>query len=248
LSVKATARSLFDLFLPRGCLACGDRIPPEEREGLVCGRCRSRLRGPPPPHCDRCQIPLGTGGVGGEDCPECSTWSAALSRTRSAVVLDPVAGAMVHALKYRGWSELAEVMARRMTSAMPQTPPGEILVPVPTTPWRRRTRGYNQAELLARALGRALSLPTVAALYRESGRTQVHLGPRERLANVRSAFAVRKGIRSRIRGRDVIVVDDVLTTGATANAAATTLVSGGAASVRVVTFARSLPYTETVGG
>lgn len=162
------------------------------------------------------------------------------------MILDSVAGAMVHALKYRGWSELADLMGRRMAREVVRSCSGEILVPIPTSPWRRRTRGYNQAGLLARSLGAALSLPALDALYREGGRTQVRLGPRERLANVQGAFASRKKFRSRIQGRGVIVVDDVLTTGATANAAASALVSAGAASVRLVTFARSLPYAERV--
>jgi len=160
------------------------------------------------------------------------------------VVLDAVAGAMVHALKYRGWGELAEDMARRMAGELPRNLPNPVLVPVPTTPWRRRTRGYNQASLLAAALSPMAAVPSLEALRRERGRTQVRLGSRERRANVHGAFDLRGETRSLIRGRDVIVVDDVLTTGATANAVTLALEPAGVTSVHLITFARSLPFSE----
>jgi len=160
------------------------------------------------------------------------------------VVLDDVAGAMVHALKYRGWGELAEDMAPRMAGEIPPDLPDPVIVPVPTTPWRRRTRGYNQASLLATAVSSITAVPSLEVLRRERGRTQVRLGPRERRSNVDGAFDLRGETRSLIRGRDVIVVDDVLTTGATANAITLALEPAGVASVRLVTFARSLPFSE----
>jgi ComF family protein len=160
------------------------------------------------------------------------------------VVLDAVAGAMVHALKYRGWGELAKDMARRMAGEIPPSLSDPVLVPVPTTPWRRRTRGYNQASLLATALSSIAEVPSAEVLRRERGRTQVRLGPRERRWNVHGAFDLRGETRSLIRGRDVIVVDDVLTTGATANAVTLALEPAGVASVRLITFARSLPFAE----
>lgn len=241
------ATELLDLLLPRGCLACGERIPPEESDGLICPRCRSRLRPPPPPLCTRCQLPRGTAHTPGEGCEECAHWPPALDSARAAVVLDEVSGALVRALKYRGWSGLADLMSRMMTRHVPRGFVDPTVVPVPTTPWRQRTRGYNQAALLAEGVARRSSLPLVEVLRREVGRTQVNLGPRERRSNVQGAFLLAGNARSLIRGREVILVDDVLTTGATATDAVRALESGGVARIRLLTFARSLPFSERAG-
>lgn len=244
MSLQALAADLLEVFLPRGCLACGERIPPEETHGLICPMCLSRLRAPPPPFCPRCQLPRGTGYPPAETCLECAPWPSVLESARAAVVLDEVAGAMVHALKYRGWRDLADLMARKMKLEAPECLCDPLVVPVPTTPWRRRTRGYNQAALLAEGVARRTSLPVAEALLRGEGRTQVRLGPRERRSNVQGAFGLAGDTRSLIRGREVILVDDVLTTGATAIAAARVLHSGGVKGVRLLTFARSLPFAE----
>jgi ComF family protein len=163
---------------------------------------------------------------------------------RTATVLGDVSSALVHALKYGGWGGLAGPMARRMSRGMPEGLRDPLFVPVPTSPWRSRLRGYNQASLLAQALTSIVGLPTVEAVRREGGRTQVRLGPRERRRNVSGAFVLRERIRSRIRGRDVIVVDDVLTTGATASSVTLALGGGGVKSVHLLAFARALPFRE----
>jgi len=164
------------------------------------------------------------------------------------VILDPVSGSLVHSLKYGGWAELAGFMAVRMAREIPGNLCEPLLAPVPTTPWRRRTRGYNQAALLAEALSSLTSIPLVNPLRRRQGRTQVRLDPRQRRANVRSAFHLEEDSRSRIQGREVILVDDILTTGATAISCALVLASGGVESVRLITFARSLPFSEKGAG
>lgn len=117
-----------------------------------------------------------------------------------------------------------------------------MVVPVPTTAARRARRGYNQAALLARRYAELLDLPVVEALERtRGGATQVSLHPSQRLANVWGAFAPRPGERRRIEGASAVLVDDVLTTGATAASAARTLLEAGAVRVGVATFARAFP-------
>jgi ComF family protein len=149
---------------------------------------------------------------------------------------------MIHALKYRGWRNMAELMGKKMAGEGPPRGSDPVLVPVPTTARRRRIRGYNQAAVLAGALSKLWKLPVQELLIRPSGRSQVRLGPRERAANVEGAFQLSGGFRSRIGGQDVILVDDVLTTGATAKAAALALAEGGIGSVHLRTFARALPF------
>ncbi len=161
------------------------------------------------------------------------------------MVLAPPADAFVHALKYGGWEALALEMAERMIrpEVWPSDlPPGTPIVPVPTTRERERDRGYNQAERLAKAVAEGVGFPLVHALTRRgSGGSQVALHPDERRANVEGAFSTDPACRFRVSGRAVVLVDDVLTTGATASAAALALEQGGATGVTLLVFARALP-------
>ena len=156
--------------------------------------------------------------------------------------MEPPADALVHALKYAGWRPLGEIMGRRMAGVSRSRGGNPIVVPIPTTSRRRRVRGYNQAGVLAEVVARELRLPMVEALDRPRGRTQVRLGTRERQANVMGSFRVSPSFRSRIIGSEVILVDDVLTTGATARSAAKILGDHGVGSVDLLTFARALPF------
>jgi ComF family protein len=131
---------------------------------------------------------------------------------------------------------MAGAMARRLEAGDGDV----ILVPVPTTPERLRARGYNQAAELARNLSPLTGFPVVEALVRRGGGpSQVALHPSQRRSNVRDAFGERR--EARIRDRRVVLVDDVLTTGATALAAAGVLHRGGAAGISLLAFARTIP-------
>jgi ComF family protein len=156
--------------------------------------------------------------------------------------MEPPADALVHALKYGGWHSLGEMMGRRMAAVYSPPERGLVVVPIPTTSRRRRMRGYNQARVLAEVVARELGVTVVEALDRSRGGTQVRLGPRERRSNVQGSFRVIPSSCSRIRGTGVILVDDVLTTGATALSAASALGEKGAKSVHLLTFARALPF------
>jgi len=242
----AWASDLLDLLLPAGCVVCGSWIPGGVAGSLLCGRCRSRLPRAPWPRCPRCHHPLGTGRPDATRCRECREWPDALARSRFATVLAPPADTLVHALKYEGWAELAvemgRVMAVELRSASVAPRGRRIVVPVPTTRARARVRGYNQAELLARSVARSLDLPLVDGLIRtRGGATQVALPPSQRRANVMGAFAVREEEAARVTGARVVLVDDVLTTGSTAGAAASELARVGASEVTLVVFARAMP-------
>lgn len=251
MSPHSWGSDLLDLFLPPACAGCGTHLP-RPRSGLrrrgaprICPGCRSRLRTPPHPRCGRCDAPRGTGREPDGPCPECHEWPETLRSARAAVVLRPPADALVHALKYGGWPELGAELASRMVPlvhALDAAGAAGPLVPVPTTPGRLKSRGYNQARVLADTLDRVAGHPMVDAMERaEGGRSQVALQPGERRANVQRAFSLRDGMRAKLRGRTVVLVDDVLTTGSTASAAAEVLVEGGAVGVHLITFARALP-------
>jgi ComF family protein len=155
--------------------------------------------------------------------------------------MEPPADALVHALKYEGWKELAGTMAQRMADAMAPVPGEALVTHVPTTTARRRRRGYDQAEVLAEAVAERLGFPRICALERRGGATQVRLSPEARRQNVKGKFRISPSSRSRMRGVEVILIDDVLTTGATATAAASVLGEAGVRSVRLLTYARALP-------
>ncbi|CAN5861128.1 hypothetical protein BH23GEM9_BH23GEM9_09700 [soil metagenome] len=151
----------------------------------------------------------------------------------------------MHQLKYRGWRSLAAPMAEPMARIeWPDSHDPSVIVPVPTTVRRLRERGYNQAGLLADALGRLTSRPVRSLLLRGSGsRTQTALQPAARAANVAGAFAV----AAPADGLHVVLVDDVLTTGATAAECARALAAAGACCVRLTTFARAFEIRGLTG-
>ena len=242
----ALAVELLDFFLPSVCLGCRDHVSLERSAELVCQACRTRLRELPHPRCSRCGFPLGSKADRMSQCVECSRWDKALVGARSALVLRPPANQVVHGLKYGGWSELARFMGERMVrwAIPPDLQAGPyVVVPVPTTRRRMRARGYNQARLLASVLAEELHRPLVDALERcGNGSTQVGLHPTQRRANVTGVFSVPADACAAISGARVLLVDDVLTTGSTAQAAALPLVRAGASQVFLSTFARAFPY------
>jgi ComF family protein len=242
--------SLLDLFLAPMCLACDRSIAAGDPARFICRRCRARLRDLPPPCCNRCGAPrLSTGATIGEQCSFCSGWPPDIRYARSSCLLHPPADRIVHQLKYNGWRGLAQPMGDRLARL---SLPAEMLearyvVSVPTTRQRRRSRGYNQAELLAREFAALRGLRFVPVLERASGRSsQIALQPLERAANVAGAFQLAPQ-RPALDGEHILLVDDVLTTGATSAECAKTLVAGGARCVSVVTFARALDARRLTG-
>lgn len=189
--------------------------------------------------------------MGMDACIECVRWPPAVRGARSAVLLAPPADVLVHQLKYRGWRALAEPLGRRMAALdLPRDAHEEarLCVPVPTTAARLRVRGYNQALLIAESFARHTGRAVAPLLQRTIARdTQTHLQPAARAANVAGAFRVRTGAESLLHGAHVLLVDDVLTTGATAGECAATLVAAGARCATVVTFARALDARRLTG-
>lgn len=219
--------------LPSACLLCDAPVPTRQGDALVCELCRSRWQPVAGPLCERCGQPA----FGDLECRLCAGWPAGLDRVRSAVWLRGGAREAVHRLKYEGWWRIAWSLAVPMQTLAPLT--GRVcLIPVPLGPRRLRSRGYNQSERIAAALGEltGYAVRSGGLVRRRETRTQTALTPEGRQANVAGAFEARG-----VAGLACVLVDDVFTTGATLAAAAAALRSAGAARVEAVTFARAEP-------
>lgn len=231
--------ALADLFFPRACVSC-DRLLDAGDRALVCGRCWARVHELPYPRCERCGHPLTR-----EHCSWCPLLPPFVRAARSTCwIPGGAAAAIVHALKYRGWRGVAEGMAARMARlSWPADVVAErtALVPVPLAPTRERERGYNQSTLLARALGARWHAPVWPQCIERTRRTatQTRLTPEQRRRNVSGAFRVPAGARALVRGAHLVLVDDVITTGATLGECAGTLFDAGARIISIVTFGRA---------
>jgi ComF family protein len=233
---------LLDAVFPADCEACGAPLPLGDRPGL-CASCRDTMRPPPEPLCVRCGVPFATSDAS-TTCAGCLRHPPAFATARAAALylsadggLNPLAAA-VRALKYRQRRNLAPALGDLLAERYPFGPRA-LLVPVPLHRSRLRARGFNQALLLARVLGRRRGLRLAPRLLVRTRATEVQVGlvATERRRNLRAAFAVRRPVS--LAGRSIVLVDDVLTTGATAHACAAVLRAAGAPRIDVYTLGRA---------
>lgn len=215
-------RIALDLLYPPWCIGCG-------REGdYICRSCRQSLSLITPPVCPICGRPQPDGIL----CPGCTDGTAEIDGIRSPFIFDGVMRQAIHELKYRNLRALAKPLARLLLDYIRENPvPGEVLVPVPLHRKRWRERGYNQSGLLARELGKLSGLLVVddCLVRQQPTPPQARSASvRERRNNVAGAFTCRDG---RLQGKQVLLIDDVTTSGATLNACAGALKTAGATSV-----------------
>lgn len=229
-----------DVLFPRDCGACATALPLGHPRAL-CAPCWTALGPPCGPFCHRCGIPTARPLLA---CASCNRQVPAYDLARSLGLyladpgfLNPLAAA-VRALKYRGARPVAQALGERLAIHYPFAADA-LLVPVPLHRTRLRERGYNQAALLARALatGRGLRADVRVLVRIRPTPVQTGLGLPARRANLRDAFVVRNA--TCVAGRTVVLVDDVLTTGATADACALALRAAGAGRVDVYTVGRT---------
>lgn len=201
---------------------------------MLCGVCAESLPPAGGLRCLRCWMPLAEN-VG---CRHCTVETPCFASIRAAFVMEEGARQLAHALKYDGMTALASPMAGLIFERL-DLGTADLVVPVPLHGGRRRSRGFNQSELLARHLAAAASLAVDARAARRVRATKPlakTMHRVERRAIVEGAFA---GVPERLAGRRVLLVDDVVTTGATLDACSKALLAAGAASVHCVTFARA---------
>lgn len=220
--------SLLDTLLaaiaPHDCLGCG-------AEGrLLCGRCTVDMP-PALAQCYRCYAPS----AGGLTCSDCAAASS-LTALRSAVIYQGLAKKLIWRIKASGAQAAAAVMAARMAPLL-ERHERTVLVSVPTATSRVRQRGYDQTRLIARQLARQAGLPWLDCLRRSGQAHQVGAGRQQRRQQLQTAFRVSQ--QRFVRGAHIMLVDDVVTTGATLEAAAHVLLEAGATRIEAVTFAQT---------
>ena len=229
---------LVDLLLPQVCVVCGRRCI-GGATGLACAVCWSRVAWLGEPQCQRCGYP-----GPGRDCAWCRLLPPYVRAARSlAWVPGGVSGVLLHALKYSGWWRVAEGIALRMARL---TWPDDVvtersaIVPVPLAAERLAQRGYNQSEYLARFLARYWQIPVWSGVVRRrvATRSQARLTAAARLGNVAGAFEVVVPA-TLLEGKHLILLDDVITTGATMNSCAAELFAAGARTLSYITFGRA---------
>lgn len=225
-----TLRLVAEAVFPARCIGC------ERRGTPLCNACRRDLPYLPDGLCHRCGLRRGARGV----CRGCRRLSPALSAVRAAFAYEGAARTAILTLKFRSGRYLAPLMGQLLREALDTHPlQVDLVVPVPLAPRRLRERGFNQSELLAREIA-GLVRGTLAAdaLERQERTPQQTLTAAERLQNLAGAFGCPRP--RTIQGRRVLLVDDVVTTGATVSACADTLADAGARRVSALAFARDL--------
>jgi ComF family protein len=237
---QRSARALLDLVLPPHCIACDATV---SEPGLLCADCFRQTGFITEPFCTRCSVPFAAAGLGGADglCPGCRATPPVFRYARAALRYDAQGRRLILPFKHADRTEIAVALAPHMARAgAVLLGEADLLVPVPLHRARLFRRRYNQAALLAKAVGRIAARPCLLdALQRR--RATASLGEKsaaERAAEVAGAFAVRPSRAGRLAGRRVLLIDDVMTSGATANACAEVLLAAGATSVDVLAAAR----------
>jgi ComF family protein len=234
---RSTVGIAVDVALPRLCPGCREPVG----DAGLCAPCWSKLSFIARPYCERLGTPFAFDGGPGLISMEAIADPPAYQRARAAVRYDDVARTLVHAFKYGDRLDLAPTLGRWMASAGRELlADADALVPVPLH-WRRLwTRRFNQSALLAEVIGRNAAVPVVHGALKRIKPTpqQVGLSQAERASNMQGAFRVPAEGKAAVAGRKLVLVDDVLTSGATVDACARTLLRAGAANVDVLVFAR----------
>jgi ComF family protein len=233
LPVRTLGKLLLDFALPPRCAGCGEVI---EEVGAFCPDCWGQMEWLGNAGCQRCGLPLA--GTELDTCGRCLADPPKLDRMRAAVAYDELPRSIALKLKYGRKVALARTMARYMASLKGEWDADTVVAPVPLHRWRLWGRGFNQSGLVARELGLRWGLTTEHRLLKRIKRTQPLKGLNHNQRRKAVAGAFRAGQSTHLNGKTVILIDDVLTSGSTAEACAQALRRAGACRVELICWAR----------
>ena len=235
-AIRPALGAALDLMLPPRCPSCREIVDAPDR---FCARCWNELAFITPPWCSVCGLPFDVDAGPQAVCGDCAGTPRSYRSARAAFRYTGSAVPVLLGFKHADRTHLARLMAQHLHRFMEALDGADLIVPVPLDRARLRKRGYNQAGLVARHLARTSRLPlSVEAMARvKPTASTAGMSRAARLRSAQGAFAAQG---TQVAGRRVVLVDDVMTTGATAEAAARALVKAGAQSVDVLTFARAM--------
>jgi competence protein ComFC len=239
--IRSVCNTLIELFYPSNCVGCGHG---QSAGVLLCEQCRKSVTRIADPYCNVCSRPFEGLISGIFACPNCEDRPPAFDCVVSKYHAKGLLRDLIHRFKYGRQFYLRGVLAQYLVEAMQDerilAQAADCIVPVPLHPTRFRERGFNQAEALAEAVFKRGGVPRVSILRciqrKRYTQTQTRFDRSERMLNLRNSFAMRKN--SDVRGKHLVLLDDILTTGSTLHECAVVLREAGAESVRAITVAR----------
>ncbi len=218
------------------CICCGNEIL-DGSEFQLCEKCLNNMQKINEPICLRCGESLENGKL---NCEFCEHFNYAFKSNRSIFYYDDTSSKIIKGLKYNQRKYYAKFIARMMTEDKSIFENIDVITFVPISGKRKRVRGFNQAEEIAKEISKIVGIETIELLEKvKDNKTQAGLSQKERLENLKGTFAVKTGLEDKIVGKNVLIVDDVFTTGATLNECSSVLKKEKPKVIKTLTFAKT---------